>query len=54
MELHAATKKEGEAILAPALADSAVKNAIAKAKQRGRHCHVVWGPSKFDREAEFA
>ena len=18
------------------------------------HCHVVWGPSKFDREAEFA
>ena len=19
-----------------------------------RHCHVVWGPSKFDREAEFA
>lgn len=20
----------------------------------GGHCHVVWGPSKFDREAEFA
>ena len=26
----------------------------ALTEERLGHCHVVWGPSKFDREAEFA